>query len=450
MKKIQCYIAIILFIFCFTACTQQQSLKTGSTPEEIAGTVINSQSEIPALSQLIYGNEEFDAYLSDYYLIDCGQVKGGVVCYAEGVEASEIAILVLENESDAKEIEESLLAYIENRAGVFEGYAPQQAALVKNGEVVVNGNYVALLICQDTSTAKKAFLSCFEDTDKDLSVEESISTYVTKTEEVTEPVVMESSQVSTTILNTENNSHMSQTKDTSSNTVDNINPEINGNKNYKNDEQENFVEKYVSTNERETEKITDSKSDENYYNSDAILEAWKTKDTSSLSKLNLSILNAAEDVIKKEIKADMSDYEKELAIHDWITGWSSFDYSVFGRSSSDGFKEGSDTPYGVLINREGMCHGYSSTFQLFMDMLDIECITVFGTPSSNGVEHSWNMVRLDGEWYCVDVAWDDPIGGMRNHDFFNVTSQYLRDSGIHKWDDSTVPEATATTYSFSN
>lgn len=139
-------------------------------------------------------------------------MKGGVVCYAEGVEASEIAILVLENESDAKEIEESLLAYIDNRAGVFEGYAPQQAALVKNGEVVVNGNYVALLICQDTSTAKKAFLSCFEDTDKDLSVEESISTYVTKTEEVTEPVVMESSQVSTTILNTENNSHMSQTK----------------------------------------------------------------------------------------------------------------------------------------------------------------------------------------------------------------------------------------------
>lgn len=123
---------------------------------------------------------------------------------------------------------------------------------------------------------------------------------------------------------------------------------------------------------------------------------------------------------------------------------------MFGRSSDDGFESGSDTPYGVLVEREGMCHGYSATFQLFMDMFGIECITVFGTPGSNGVQHSWNMVRLDGEWYCVDVAWDDPIGGSPGHKYFNVTSQTLRDSGIHKWDESSVPEADATAYSFSN
>lgn len=95
-----------------------------------------------------------------------------------------------------------------------------------------------------------------------------------------------------------------------------------------------------------------------------------------------------------------------------------------------------------------MCHGYSSTFQLFMDMLDIECITVYGIPGSNGVEHSWNMVKLDGEWYCVDVAWDDPIGGTPGHTYFNVTSKYLRDSGIHSWEEGSVPEATATAYRF--
>lgn len=450
MRKIQCYVAMLLLIFSFTACTQQQSLETRCTPAEIAEAVINSQSAIPALSKLIYGDEGFDAYLSDYYLLDSEKVKEGVICYAEGVEASEIAVLVLGDESDAKLIEKSLLAYVENRSGVFDGYAPQQAALVKNGDVVVNGKYVALLICQDTSVAKTAFFNCFEDNEKISSVEETTSTPIGETEKVTEPVGIETTQTHTTISQTENSSFLSQVNDTTLKTADNINREVKGNISSKENEQINSGEKSSSINAMETEKTTTSIMTENYYNSAAVLQAWKSKDTSSLSKMNLSILNAAEDVIKKEIKDDMGDYEKELAIHDWITGWSSFDYSVFGRSSSDGFKEGSDTPYGVLINREGMCHGYSSTFQLFMDMLDIECITVFGKPGSNGVEHSWNMVRLDGEWYCVDVAWDDPIGGMRNHDFFNVTSQYLRDSGIHKWDDSTVPEATATTYSFSN
>lgn len=110
--------------------------------------------------------------------------------------------------------------------------------------------------------------------------------------------------------------------------------------------------------------------------------------------------------------------------------------------------DGSDTPYGVLIDRSAMCRGYSSTFQLFMDMLDIECMTVFGTPGGNGVEHSWNMVKLDGEWYCVDCAWDDPIGGSSCHTYFNVTSDDFRSGSIHRWDESSVPEATGTAYAY--
>ena len=61
------------------------------------------------------------------------------------------------------------------------------------------------------------------------------------------------------------------------------------------------------------------------------------------------------------------------------------------------------------------------------------------------------MVRLDGEWYCVDVTWDDPTMGNGNtnsvvrHRYFNVTSQHMRDTD-HQWDYLYVPEATATHY----
>ena len=178
------------------------------------------------------------------------------------------------------------------------------------------------------------------------------------------------------------------------------------------------------------------------------MEAWRLKDDSSLSEVNKKILDAAKKVIASEIDDSMSAYEKELAIHDFITDWSRFDFSVFGRSGAEGFAEGSDTPYGVLINQSAMCHGYSATFQLFMDMLDIECITVFGIPGGNGVEHSWNMVKLEGEWYCVDAAWDDPIGGTPGHTYFNVTSDFLRRGSIHRWDESSVPEAEGTAYAY--
>jgi hypothetical protein len=63
------------------------------------------------------------------------------------------------------------------------------------------------------------------------------------------------------------------------------------------------------------------------------------------------------------------------------------------------------------------------------------------------------MVRLDGEWYCVDVTWNDPIDAPRppipelHHWFFNVTSEFLKEND-HQWDETAFPEATATRYAW--
>lgn len=186
----------------------------------------------------------------------------------------------------------------------------------------------------------------------------------------------------------------------------------------------------------------------NSYNSQAVLEAWQSGDTTALSDFDASILQAAADMLKQTITDGMTDYEKELAVHDWITGWSSFDMGAFSHAPGSGEGSDSDTPYGVLVNKRGNCWGYASTFQLFMDMLDIECITVYGLPRSSGAEHAWNQVCLDGEWYCVDTAWDDPIGGSPGHTYFNVTTERLRNSGIHQWDETGVPEAVGTKYCY--
>lgn len=197
----------------------------------------------------------------------------------------------------------------------------------------------------------------------------------------------------------------------------------------------------------EAEPPADAQAEE-AFNADAILQAWRTGDASALSERNLQILSAAKEVVAQEITDAMSAYEKELAIHDWLTHWSSFDMSAFSRNPGVDGGADSDTPYGVLMNRSGNCWGYASTFQLLMDMLDIECITVYGLPRSSGAEHAWNMIRLDGEWYCVDAAWDDPIGGSLNHQYFNKTSEAFRSSGIHHWDESAYPEATGTAYAY--
>lgn len=87
-----------------------------------------------------------------------------------------------------------------------------------------------------------------------------------------------------------------------------------------------------------------------------------------------------------------------------------------------------------------------------MDMADIECITVTGAAFMNRGNHAWNMVRLNGEWYCVDPTWDlNPGIATRDgetfvqYEYFNVTSQHMADTD-HQWDYDNTPEATAEDY----
>ena len=59
-----------------------------------------------------------------------------------------------------------------------------------------------------------------------------------------------------------------------------------------------------------------------------------------------------------------------------------------------------------------MCEGYAKAFQYIMNEVGIESAIVIGTGTNSKNEtenHDWNYVKLNGQWYAVDVTWDDPI-----------------------------------------
>lgn len=175
------------------------------------------------------------------------------------------------------------------------------------------------------------------------------------------------------------------------------------------------------------------------YHPDEIVNAYKTGDTSSLTEYNQEIYDAALSAISEFYSEDFDDYDIVLNAHDYIVYNATYDtnaLSLFGVHDPD-----SETPYGTLIKGKAICKGYTTTFQLLMDMLGVECITISGEALDE--EHAWNMVKLGEQWYHVDCTWDDYTpdydGRPVTHMYLLVTDGLMEIA--HTWDHSVSPAA---------
>lgn len=142
-----------------------------------------------------------------------------------------------------------------------------------------------------------------------------------------------------------------------------------------------------------------------------ISDAYKSSDSSGLSDKDRETLDMASAVLDEIITGDMSDYDKELAVYNWMTHNLSYDTGallVVPNTQAD-----CDNPYGVLKYHNAVCVGYATTFRMFMQMLDIDCMVVHNTERY----HSWDLVKLDGQWYHTDIYSDS---GSGNYSHFNL------------------------------
>ena len=147
------------------------------------------------------------------------------------------------------------------------------------------------------------------------------------------------------------------------------------------------------------------------------------------------------EIMQSEIRENMTDYEKEKAIHDYLTL-----HAKYGELSGES-KEQSYKAYGVLVLGQGVCNAYAEAMYLLLTACDIDCRMVVGT--ADGGDHAWNMVCLDQKWYQVDVTWDDPTPdqeGYVQYQYFNVTDAIMAET--HSWDQSQYPQCMDTKYNY--
>ncbi len=116
-----------------------------------------------------------------------------------------------------------------------------------------------------------------------------------------------------------------------------------------------------------------------------------------------------DDVLKSLKLEEASEEEKVRAIHDYIIKRVSYDTSYEKTSA-----------YDALIGKSAVCEGYAMAAYLMFTRAGLDCRIISGT--ADGEAYAWNIVKVEGAWYNIDLTWDDPITadgkGIISYDYY--------------------------------
>ncbi len=139
------------------------------------------------------------------------------------------------------------------------------------------------------------------------------------------------------------------------------------------------------------------------------------------------------------------EYERELLLHDALA--KKIVYQDGGKNAHDA--------YGALVTGKAVCEGYARAFQYLLYQSGIQCLVAEGmsiNPSTGLSEgHAWNVVRIGGQYYHVDLTWDDTDNADTPvvYAYFNLTTAQINENHTISSENSyALPNCVATANNF--
>ncbi len=135
---------------------------------------------------------------------------------------------------------------------------------------------------------------------------------------------------------------------------------------------------------------------------------------------------------REHIKSGMGDFEKEMEIVRWII--ENCDYSTSRENEDDPYDWSKGTAHSCIVNGEACCAGYSDAFVQMAKACGLSARYIHNT------DHAWNLVKLDGDWYHVDVTWEDSGKIWKGQPLFvNLNDTNIRQIAYHtSWSPNSI------------
>ena len=121
----------------------------------------------------------------------------------------------------------------------------------------------------------------------------------------------------------------------------------------------------------------------------------------------ISLYEEMKNVLRNIISDDMNEFEKARAIYEWLIMNVTYDKEVLDLSFVNPdivTKYNAFLLEGVFNDHKAVCDGISKAFVCLANIEGIKCVRVTGTSVESNVNHAWNKILIDGNWYIIDAT----------------------------------------------
>lgn len=140
---------------------------------------------------------------------------------------------------------------------------------------------------------------------------------------------------------------------------------------------------------------------------------------------------AIDKVFAEVIDGHMTDEQKATALHDYLV-----QHMVYDQNANNNLGVEKRNAYEALVNGVGVCQGYTLAYAALLNKAGIEVELC----KSGSMNHIWNYVKLNGNWYHADLTYDDATSasqtgetGYVKHDYFLLSDTAMQKMS-HAWE----------------
>lgn len=163
---------------------------------------------------------------------------------------------------------------------------------------------------------------------------------------------------------------------------------------------------------------------------EVVTSHWPLKDEidPTVSEMPESVQGSYQEVAQYIQSRFEDPFERTRALHDYIALRLTYDHETLAKiEASDYANLPSQEAEPVFAARTGVCEGYARLMRAMGAEAGLEVAYVVGSArfrmrDAEGSGHAWNAVKINGQWYLIDVTWDD---GTLEKSGFTYRTTYL-------------------------